>query len=345
MERTLPVARAPWSERLIEKAHWSPVRLGGLSATALVLTFLGLSLFVGRLPLALAGDAALPVLEDIRIGVVLALLAAYLPAAWASAATRARRTLAELEPVLQGPGAEAAVRAAGRFDTATLRRAGWAGLATAVGIQLFTDWGESIVILGLPFETYWHRVMLGMITWFAARGVYATIVESLRFSRIGRDLVRIDLLDPTATAPLARWGLHSALLQIGALSLLSLLFYDLGAAPQLPVTLAVFVSGTLALAGVGLLLPLHGLRQAIQSSKRRELGWCHEQIRDARAAAARTSELSLADLVAYRGLVESVREWPLDAPTLRRFALYLVIPLVSWLGGALVERLVDSLAG
>ena len=33
------------------------------------------------------------------------------------------------------------------------------------------------------------------------------------------------------------------------------------------------------------------------------------------------------------GLVESVREWLLDAPTLRRFALYLVIPLASWLGG------------
>jgi hypothetical protein len=38
-----------------------------------------------------------------------------------------------------------------------------------------------------------------------------------------------------------------------------------------------------------------------------------------------------------------VRERPIDAPTLRRFALYLAIPLGSWFGGALVERMVDTL--
>jgi hypothetical protein len=52
---------------------------------------------------------------------------------------------------------------------------------------------------------------------------------------------------------------------------------------------------------------------------------------------------SLADWIAYRGLIESVREWPVDAPTLRRFTLYLAIPLGSWLGGALVERMIDAL--
>jgi hypothetical protein len=35
--------------------------------------------------------------------------------------------------------------------------------------------------------------------------------------------------------------------------------------------------------------------------------------------------------------------WPIDAPTLRRFALYLAIPFGSWFGGALVERMVDAL--
>jgi predicted MFS family arabinose efflux permease len=38
-----------------------------------------------------------------------------------------------------------------------------------------------------------------------------------------------------------------------------------------------------------------------------------------------------------------VREWPVDASTLTRFALYLAIPVGSWLGGALVERLVNAL--
>jgi hypothetical protein len=37
-----------------------------------------------------------------------------------------------------------------------------------------------------------------------------------------------------------------------------------------------------------------------------------------------------------------VREWPFDAPTLTRFFLYVAIPLGSWVGGALVERLLGA---
>jgi hypothetical protein len=44
-------------------------------------------------------------------------------------------------------------------------------------------------------------------------------------------------------------------------------------------------------------------------------------------------------LLAYMNQIESVREWPFDAPTLTRFFLYVAIPLGSWVGGALVERL------
>lgn len=37
-----------------------------------------------------------------------------------------------------------------------------------------------------------------------------------------------------------------------------------------------------------------------------------------------------------------MREWPFDAPTLARFLLYVAIPLGSWIGGALVERLLGA---
>lgn len=50
-----------------------------------------------------------------------------------------------------------------------------------------------------------------------------------------------------------------------------------------------------------------------------------------------------ADLLAYRAYVESIREWPFDAPTLLRFALFVAIPVGSWLGGALVERWLTTL--
>jgi hypothetical protein len=55
----------------------------------------------------------------------------------------------------------------------------------------------------------------------------------------------------------------------------------------------------------------------------------------------RADSAGLADLIEYRRLVEAVPEWPLDPSLRARFLLYLVLPLGSWLGGALVERLID----
>jgi hypothetical protein len=50
----------------------------------------------------------------------------------------------------------------------------------------------------------------------------------------------------------------------------------------------------------------------------------------------------LPGLLAYKREVASVREWPFDAPALTRFFLYVAIPLGSWVGGALVERLLGA---
>jgi hypothetical protein len=101
----------------------------------------------------------------------------------------------------------------------------------------------------------------------------------------------------------------------------------------------------LAAAATALLLPLRGAHQAIHTAKRSELDWCDAELHRARAAlesqALPSGSATLADLVAWRGVVAAVPEWPLDAPTLRRFVLYLGIPLGSWLGGAFVERVVD----
>jgi hypothetical protein len=53
----------------------------------------------------------------------------------------------------------------------------------------------------------------------------------------------------------------------------------------------------------------------------------------------------LGELIVYRQFVDDLSEWPFDVSTVLRLLLYLLIPLVSWLGGALVERSVDTLLG
>ncbi len=59
--------------------------------------------------------------------------------------------------------------------------------------------------------------------------------------------------------------------------------------------------------------------------------------------AAQAEMLSLADLLAYRDTIASVREWPVGSSTFVRAFLLLMIPVASWVGGALVERVLGSL--
>ena len=66
------------------------------------------------------------------------------------------------------------------------------------------------------------------------------------------------------------------------------------------------------------------------------------RVRDDVSAGRATEGGRLADLLAYRSYLEEIREWPFDNPTMMRFLLYLMIPIGSWLGGALVERVVSD---
>jgi len=51
---------------------------------------------------------------------------------------------------------------------------------------------------------------------------------------------------------------------------------------------------------------------------------------------------SLADLLSYRRYLVELKTWPFEGPTLGRVALLVLIPVGSWVGGALVERAVEA---
>jgi hypothetical protein len=46
----------------------------------------------------------------------------------------------------------------------------------------------------------------------------------------------------------------------------------------------------------------------------------------------------MADLVAYRGMIESVPEWPFTLSTYTRVALYALLPIISWGIGLVAEE-------
>jgi len=91
-------------------------------------------------------------------------------------------------------------------------------------------------------------------------------------------------------------------------------------------------------------LPLARLRARIAAAKRAELLVVNGLLADARAklVGGAGSAGRVADLVAWRALTLGVREWPVDAGTLARSALFVLLGLGSWLGGAVVDRLLDA---
>jgi hypothetical protein len=114
---------------------------------------------------------------------------------------------------------------------------------------------------------------------------------------------------------------------------------------------AVLLGGLVAAQNVAtLMLPLRGLHDRLRDAKRIELSRLNAAIRGDAAALA-GSPLSgrepptLTDLLTWRRFVESVPEWPIDLSTLGRFAFYIGIPLLSWVGAALVERALVRVIG
>jgi hypothetical protein len=183
--------------------------------------------------------------------------------------------------------------------------------------------------------------MLGLVSHLIVTDVRATRA----FASLSRDLMIVDLLDVRSLAPVARRGQRSVLTWAVFSSIFSL-FWLGDSAARGNVFLLVLALG---LATAAYFVPLLGVRRTIRAAKHAELDRLRERIRSESkvtgAAPVPGAEQSprLANLVTYYQLIESTREWPIDATNLVRLALYLLLGLGSWLGGAVVERVLDGL--
>jgi hypothetical protein len=181
-----------------------------------------------------------------------------------------------------------------------------------------------------------REVLIDALLWTALGWGVAV---SVRMARLFGERAEFSLLDSTAFVPVVRSGMRVAVwwLVLFALSVTVLPGF---AKDQtlLEVFVTILAIGS-ALAIPVLYLPLAVLRRRIRADKQREIADVHRQIHDARAA---RDDAQLPGLLAWEARIASVAEWPIDAGALRRLGLYLLIPLGSWVGGALVERVVDS---
>jgi hypothetical protein len=151
----------------------------------------------------------------------------------------------------------------------------------------------------------------------------------------------VDLLDLSPLFPFVKQGLLTTLLTIGLVSIFSLLLLDPG---EWPVVARAYL-GCLAIALIGFWLPIRGVHQRIHEIKEAELKWTRERIHQSEILLHSGSPDMLpgqmADLVANLKLIEDASEWPFESLTIVHVMAYLLIPLVSWLGGLLIESLLE----
>jgi len=168
-------------------------------------------------------------------------------------------------------------------------------------------------------------------------------LDRLGFSKLGAHGVEVDWLDQRPLAPFARKGLRSVFL----LGLYSALFSLFLLAPWgKPVAVPLLILFPL-LCVAALLLPVTGVHRRLVAVKRTELARVDAALRaeaetNLKGGAGDAIDARLSNLVAYRRLVEDAGTWPFDLAIWLRFGLYVSLGLGSWLGGALVERLLGA---
>jgi hypothetical protein len=180
--------------------------------------------------------------------------------------------------------------------------------------------------------------------WLAGHAVATEIHTSRAYFALGEARVEVDLLDTRPLYILSRKGIRSALAWIASISLISLFWLGRQAgSANGPIVL-----GITALVLYSFFYSILGVHRSIRRTKSEQLDTLRDQIRAERGAhldsqAGHAGDAArLASLIAYLSLVERVPEWPFDTPMALRLVLFVAVGLGSWLGGALVERLLES---
>jgi hypothetical protein len=279
--------------------------------------------------------------RDLRLGLTITALAAYSPASRYYVLRAAARNREALRRAL-GAEAEPALAARTRWLP------GWVAwcfvlLVPLAALAIDRDPGVYFGPGYWAVGSAWAWVLGLFSAWCLGRAAIATLGVSRDFSAIAAALPRVDLLDRAWLAPFASQALLMALVWLVKPAIWSVNLVD---APFLLVVPAI----SAVCLGVGmaaLWLPTQGARRRLAEAKARELTAVHAALAGDDAAlrgsrlGRRAQRPSVADLVAWAGYVKELSTSPFTQASRLRFLLYLALPLGSWLGGALVDWLVE----
>jgi hypothetical protein len=331
----------PWSLVLFDRIPLPPFWGGVVVALAVFAFFLLYSIAFGASLGRLVGFSfewgwVAELIQDGFLGFAIAVTAA--------SVRGARAEIRLLQPA-RAPELEREVL---RYPRALLACVGFIGVLSATPTVLSASMWE-----GGRRPEWTHPTVLWLfarnaVTWsIVLRGMALELVLGRRFSALADAVVLSDPLDRTAFAPFARRALRNVLLWMLLAAWVSLTYVGPGWAVG-----SLLALGLATLAGFAVtafLLPLLGPHRRLRDAKRAELARVRSALLAARDAALCGDGAAppgrLADLIAYEARVADASEWPLEASTVLRFALYLMLGLGSWIGAGLVQHLLERELG
>jgi hypothetical protein len=282
-------------------------------------------------------------LAHLQVHVVVALLIGFTLASLLRTPANLERDLRALHPLLADDAevsAEEIFSSVSRLPKAIVSIAG--GLFGVAIIPAFRS-GAGFIPDGPggEFDVFWsvgaNLVLFALMGRLAYTGI---ALQSRIDQRITRE-IRIDLLDLRPLAPYARRGLRTALYWLLGSSIASLLFLRFG----FLWTHIFILIGTLSVGVFVMLQSLKGVHGRLQDEKRHELAVLRSAIRKERGevlgdgSGAADAAARLPGLLALEARTEGASTWPFDISTFLRFSALGLLAVGSWLGGAVIERL------
>jgi hypothetical protein len=222
-------------------------------------------------------------------------------------------------------------------------RARWiGGLCLLLAPTVMASSSGSLAIF-LPanwsFGTSWSLAVNGLLFWLIGRTGYLCFQHAFTFRDLSRTLTDADLLEREPFLLIGRRAMRTALFWVGAASLQAFLLANPSFLATMVSTLGLtFVAGASVFA-----IPILGAHRTLLAARDAELKRLREGIRTERGVllGAGAGE-RLPALLALEARVMQVTVWPFDASMRARTVLLMLLPLGSWIGGALVERLLES---
>jgi hypothetical protein len=280
--------------------------------------------------------------------IVNALMIGFAPTVMVHTLRSVEQDVRDLSPALGvAPAAvETEIREVARVNPRTLRRMGLATVAVMASITYLDPglWSNrERPPLSDPFFLHF-LAQQALIGWLWSRAIVADLSTARAFARLSERIRNIDLLDLQRLDVFARRGVRSVLYWMVALVFVSLFWLapNAGDTNMVPFVLLI------ALPSWNLTVLLRAAGGPIRAEKEAQLLRIRGAIRaDQRAlleggAGAAEAATRLPALFAAEARIVSVGVLAFDANTVLRFALYVTLGVGSWVGGALIERLLGA---